>query len=89
MCSSQAFGSQSSPGGLPCAACCGFGCVYVDANGMAFFMMELVMMMALVVIVMVVNLAASRLVARVGQRPDPVILNIKIFNLGSKAKTQK
>ena len=52
-------------------------------------MMELVMMMALVVIVMVVNLAASRLVARVGQRPDPVILNIKIFNLGSKAKTQK
>ena len=38
--------------------------------------MELVMMMALVVIVMVVNLAASRLVACIGQRPDPENLNI-------------
>ena len=52
-------------------------------------MMVALVMMAVVVKALVVNLAASRLVACVGQRPDPVILNIKIFNLGSKAKTQK
>ena len=54
----------------------------------ALVMMALVTM-ALVIIAMVVNLSASWLVACVGQRPDPVILNIKIYNLGSKTTTQK
>ena len=55
---------------------------------MALVMISLVMM-SVVIKALVINLAASRLVACVGQRPDPVIFNIKIFNLGSKTKTQK